>query len=328
MAAPVLAYENLGLIQGSGWLFRDLDLYVGARDRLALIGRNGAGKTTLLKCLADLIETDEGRRTIQPGTRVVLLEQDPPVADFPTLRDFALAGGAAAHAVEAVADQLGLDLSSEAKTASGGERRRAAIARALALAPDVLLLDEPTNHLDLAGIEWLEDWLGRYTGAFIVISHDRTFLKRLTRSSLWLDRGQLRRAEVGYGGFEAWTDKVYEEEAKAAKKLDAKLKLELHWLQRGVTARRRRRNRTALFLASLSDSQLKDIGISRFDLFDQAVFRQAAAPLGMGLQIRQKLRVEKTGGIRPIVRPSQLRDDGIHLGRLPKHAARPYWCRG
>jgi len=240
MAAPVLAYENLGLIQGSGWLFRDLDLYVGARDRLALIGRNGAGKTTLLKCLADLIETDEGRRTIQPGTRVVLLEQDPPVADFPTLRDFALAGGAAAHAVEAVADQLGLDLDREAKTASGGERRRAAIARALALAPDVLLLDEPTNHLDLAGIEWLEDWLGRYTGAFIVISHDRTFLKRLTRSSLWLDRGQLRRAEVGYGGFEAWTEKVYEEEARAAEKLDAKLKLELHWLQRGVTARRRR----------------------------------------------------------------------------------------
>ena len=243
MAAPVLAYENLGLIQGSGWLFRDLDLYVGARDRLALIGRNGAGKTTLLKCLADLIETDEGRRTIQPGTRVVLLEQDPPVADFPTLRDFALAGGAAAHAVEAVADQLGLDLDREAKTASGGERRRAAIARALALAPDVLLLDEPTNHLDLAGIEWLEDWLGRYTGAFIVISHDRTFLKRLTRSSLWLDRGQLRRAEVGYGGFEAWTEKVYEEEARAADKLDARLKLELHWLQRGVTARRRRNQR-------------------------------------------------------------------------------------
>ena len=240
MAAPVLAYENLGLIQGSGWLFRDLDIYVGARDRLALIGRNGAGKTTLLKCLADLIETDEGRRTIQPGTKVVLLEQDPPVADFATLRAFALAGGAAAHAVEAVADQLGLELDREARTASGGERRRAAIARALALEPDVLLLDEPTNHLDLAGIEWLEDWLGRYTGAFIVISHDRTFLKRLTRSSLWLDRGRLRRAEVGYGGFEAWTEKVYEEEARAADKLDAKLKLELHWLQRGVTARRRR----------------------------------------------------------------------------------------
>jgi len=240
MAAPVLAYENLGLVQGSGWLFRGLDLFIGARDRLALIGRNGVGKTTLLKCLADLIETDEGRRTIQPGTRVVLLEQDPALAGFSSLRDFALAGGAAAHEVDSVADRIGVDLGRPAATASGGERRRAAIARALAQQPDVLLLDEPTNHLDLAGIEWLEEWLGRFAGAFIAISHDRTFLKRLTRSSLWLDRGTLRRAEIGYGGFEAWTEQVYAEEARAAEKLDAKLKLELHWLQRGVTARRRR----------------------------------------------------------------------------------------
>ena len=242
MAAPVLAYENLGLVQGAGWLFRDLDLFIGARDRLALIGRNGAGKTTLLKCLAGQIDTDEGRRTIQPGIKVVLLEQDPPVARFATLRDFALAGpnAPAVHAGGAIADQLGLALDGPAEPASGGARRRAAIARALALDPDVLLLDEPTNHLDLAAIEWLEDWLSRYSGAFIVISHDRTFLTRLTRSSLWLDRGSLRRAEVGYGGFEAWTEKVYEEEARAAEKLDAKLKLELHWLQRGVTARRRR----------------------------------------------------------------------------------------
>src|SRR3954465_3853885 len=241
MAAPVLAYENLGLVQGSGWLFRGLDLFVGARDRLALIGRNGAGKTTLLKCLANLIETDEGRRTIQPGIKVGLPEQDPQVADFAPLRDFALsasASGAAApavHDVEAIADQIGLDLAPPAETPPGGERRRAAIVRALAQEPDVLLLDEPTNHLDLAGIEWLEEWLGPYTGAFIVISHDRTFLKRLTRSSLWLDRGTLRRAEVGYGGFEAWTEQVYAEEARAAEKLDARLKLGLHWLQGGGT---------------------------------------------------------------------------------------------
>jgi ATP-binding cassette subfamily F protein uup len=242
MPAPVLAYENLGLVQGAGWLFRGLDLFVGPRDRLALIGRNGAGKTTLLKCLADVIETDEGRRTIQPGVKVVLLEQDPDVARFETLRDYALSGpdAPAAHEVDAIADQIGIDLDRPAATASGGERRRAAIARALARDPQVLLLDEPTNHLDLAAIEWLEDWLGRYTGAFIAISHDRTFLKRLTRSSLWLDRGELRRAEIGFGGFDAWTEAVYAEEARAAEKLDAKLKLELHWLQRGVTARRKR----------------------------------------------------------------------------------------
>ncbi|WP_332811519.1 ABC-F family ATP-binding cassette domain-containing protein [Sphingomonas sp.] len=242
MAAPVLAYEGLGLVQGSGWLFRDLDIFIGQRDRLALIGRNGAGKTTLLKCLAGMIETDEGRRTIQPGTKVVLLEQDPQIAQFESLRDFALNGPDAppAHEVDAIASQIGIDLDRPAATASGGERRRAAIARALAQNPQVLLLDEPTNHLDLAAIEWLEDWLGRYTGAFVVISHDRTFLTRLTRSTVWLDRGALRRAEIGYGGFDAWTEKVYEEEARAAEKLDAKLKIELHWLQRGVTARRRR----------------------------------------------------------------------------------------
>jgi ATP-binding cassette subfamily F protein uup len=242
MAAPILAYENLGLVQGAGWLFRGIDLFVGARDRLALIGRNGAGKTTLLKCLAGVIDTDEGRRTMQPGTKVVLLEQDPSVDRFETLRDYALHGSDAppAHEVDAIADQLGVVLDRPAATASGGERRRAAIARALAQDPDVLLLDEPTNHLDLAAIEWLEDWLGRFTGAFVVISHDRTFLKRLTRSSLWLERGSLRRAEIGFGGFDAWTEAVYAEEARAAEKLDAKLKLELHWLERGVTARRRR----------------------------------------------------------------------------------------
>jgi ATP-binding cassette subfamily F protein uup len=242
MAAPILSFEGLGLQQGEGWLFRDLDVHIGGRDRLALIGRNGAGKTTLLKCLADLIDTDEGRRTIVPGTKVILLEQDPNMSGYETLLDWARHGdnGPESHEAMAIADQLEVDLSRPVATASGGERRRAAIARALGQKPDLLLLDEPTNHLDLAGIDWLESWLNRFAGAFIVISHDRTFLTRLTRSCLWLERGQVRRAEIGFGGFDAWTEAVYAEEARTAEKLDAKLKLELHWLQRGVTARRRR----------------------------------------------------------------------------------------
>ena len=242
MAAPILSYEDLGLIQGEGWLFRGLTVHIGARDRLALIGRNGAGKTSLFKCLAGMIDPDQGKRTIVPRTRVVLLEQDPIMTEFETLAEWVEHGTGApeAHEAAAIADQLGVDLSRPISTASGGERRRAAITRALAQAPDLLLLDEPTNHLDLAAIEWLEDWLKRFTGAFIAISHDRTFLTRLTSSCLWLDRGTLRRAEIGFGGFDAWTERVYAEEARAAEKLDAKLKLELHWLQRGVTARRRR----------------------------------------------------------------------------------------
>ncbi len=239
---PILAYENLALQQGSGWLFQDIDLFIGPRDRLALIGRNGAGKTTLMKLVAGEIESDKGKRTVVPGTHVVMLEQDPDFSPYQRLVDFAVHGeqGPPEYAVRAIADQLGIDLDREAATASGGERRRAAICRALASEPDLLLLDEPTNHLDLAAIEWLEDWLTRYKGAFMVISHDRTFLTRLTRQTFWLDRGKLRRSEIGFGGYDAWTEAVYAEEARAADKLDAKLKIEAHWLERGVTARRKR----------------------------------------------------------------------------------------
>ncbi|MFL6721588.1 MAG: ABC-F family ATP-binding cassette domain-containing protein [Sphingomonas sp.] len=303
MAAPILSYEDLGLIQGEGWLFRALDLYIGERDRLALIGRNGVGKTTLLKCLAGTIDTDEGKRTIVPGTNVVLLEQDPRMDDFGTLEEWVLHGadGPAPHDAAAIADQLGIDLSRTVGTASGGERRRAAITRALAQKPDVLLLDEPTNHLDLGAIEWLEEWLKRFTGAFIVISHDRTFLTRLTRSTLWLDRGQLRRAEIGFGGFEAWTERVYEEEARAAEKLDAKLKIELHWLQRGVTARRRR-NQGRL-------AKLHEMRAQRAAMLGAA----GAARLALAKDdVRSKTVIEadhvsKSYGDRPIIRDFSLR---------------------
>jgi ATP-binding cassette subfamily F protein uup len=303
MAAPILSFEDLGLIQGEGWLFRGLDIYVGQRDRLALIGRNGIGKTTLLKCLASLIDTDEGKRTIVPGTHVVLLEQDPAMGGFDTLSDWVTGGDDApeAHEAAAIADQLGVDLSRPVGTASGGERRRAAITRALAQNPAVLLLDEPTNHLDLGAIEWLEDWLKRFTGAFIVISHDRTFLARLTRSCLWLDRGQMRRAEIGFGGFDAWTERVYDEEARAAEKLDAKLKLELHWLQRGVTARRRR-NQGRL-------TKLHEMRAQRAAMLGSA----GTAKLSLAKDdVRSKTvidadRVGKSYGDRPIIRDFSLR---------------------
>ncbi|MEE9433547.1 MAG: ABC-F family ATP-binding cassette domain-containing protein [Sphingorhabdus sp.] len=239
---PILAYEGLSLEQGGSLLFSDIDMYVAPRDRLALIGRNGAGKTTLMKLIANEIDADKGRRTLAPGTHIVMLEQDPDFSSYDRLIDFCLKGEDAPeeYEIQAIASQIGIDLECEAKTASGGERRRAAICRALASKPDLLLLDEPTNHLDLAAIEWLEDWLGRYKGAFMVISHDRTFLTRLTRQTFWLDRGNLRRSEVGFGGYEAWMEKVYADDAQAAHKLDAKLKIEAHWLERGVTARRKR----------------------------------------------------------------------------------------
>jgi ATP-binding cassette subfamily F protein uup len=301
MVAATLSYEDLGLVQGEGWLFRHLDVHIRPRDRLALIGRNGAGKTTLLKCLAGLIETDEGRRTIVPGAKVVLLEQDP-LMSGETLEDWVLSADApAAHEAAAIADQIGLDLARPVATASGGERRRAAITRALAQDPDVLFLDEPTNHLDLAGIEWLEDWLNRFTGAFIVISHDRTFLTRLTKSCLWLDRGHLRRAEIGFGGFEAWTEKAYEDEARAAEKLDAKLAIELRWLERGVTARRRRNQGR---LAKLQDMRAQRAamiggpGVSKLAVSKDDVRSKAVIDAD---------RVSKSYGDRAIIRDFTLR---------------------
>ena len=303
MAAPILSYEDLGIIQGSGWLFRRLDIHIAPRDRLALIGRNGAGKSTLLRLLANAVDADEGRRTVVPGTRVVMLEQDPDVSRFATLRDYALHGEDAPlpHEADAIADQLGIDLDREAASASGGERRRAAIVRALAQAPDVLLLDEPTNHLDIHAIDWLEGWLGRYTGAFVVISHDRTFLTRLTRQTLWLDRGTVRRAEVGFGGFEAWTEQVYAEEARNAERLDANLKIEEHWLQRGVTGRRRR-NQGRL-------AKLKEMRAERASMMGP----QGAAAIGLGNDdVRSKVvidaeRVTKAYGDRTIIRALSLR---------------------
>ena len=318
MAAPILAYEDLGLVQGAGWLFRHLDLYIQPRDRLALIGRNGAGKTTLLKLIAGRIDADEGRRTIVPGTRVILLEQEPDLAGFATLADYVLSAPDAPehYEAEAIAGQLGIDLTREAATASGGERRRAAIVRALAQDPDVLLLDEPTNHLDIAAIEWLEDRLQRFNGAFVVISHDRTFLTRLTKQTLWLDRGNLRRAEIGFGGFEAWTDQIAAEEQRAAEKLDAKLKIEEHWLQRGVTGRRRR-NQGRL-------AKLKEMRAERAAMIGQ----QGTAALAMANDdARSKVVIDaehvgKAFGARAIIRDFTFRvTRGDRIGLVGRNGA-------
>ncbi|MFM5949821.1 MAG: ABC-F family ATP-binding cassette domain-containing protein [Novosphingobium sp.] len=302
-AAPILSWEDLSLQQGSGWLFRDLSLAIGPRDRLALIGRNGAGKTTMLRLIAGEIEADKGKRSVQPGTRIVMLEQDPFFTGYDTLMDFALSGPDAPprHEVEAIAGQLGIDMSRPADSASGGERRRAALARALASEPDLLLLDEPTNHLDIAAIDWLEDWLSRYKGAFVVISHDRTFLTRLTKATLWIDRGSMRRKDIGFGGYEAWMEQIYAEEARAADRLDAKLKIEAHWLERGVTARRKRNQGRLEKLWEMRATRAAMLG------------PQGTAKLGLAVDDAKSKavivadKVSKSFGDRPIIKDFTLR---------------------
>lgn len=210
--APILSWEGLGLIQGAanqagGWLFQGIDLSVSPRDRLALIGRNGAGKTTLMKLIGGQVEADRGKRSVQPGTRIVTLEQDPFFTGYDTLLDFALHGDLAPprHEVEAIADQLGIDLSRKADSASGGERRRAALARALASEPDLLLLDEPTNHLDLLTKEMLIGALSQYEGAMLFVSHDRHFLAALSNRVLELTPEGVHQYAGGYSEYVART---------------------------------------------------------------------------------------------------------------------------
>ena len=306
---PILSWEGLGLHQGAGWLFGGpgtdgLALHVGARDRMALIGRNGAGKTTLFRLIMDRIEADRGTRKVRPNTSIVLLEQDPDFTGFDTLMDYALAGerAPAPHEVEAIAGQLGIDMSTTASGASGGERRRAAIARALAQDPDLLLMDEPTNHLDLAAIDWLESWLARYKGAFIVISHDRTFLKRLTSTTIWLDRGNLRRKDVGFGGYEAWEEQVYAEEARDAHRMDTKLKQEARWLERGVTARRKRNQGRLEKLWEMRAARAAMItpgGTAKLKLASDSDFKSKSVIVAED--------ISKTYGERPVIRSFSLR---------------------
>ncbi|MFN9497460.1 MAG: ABC-F family ATP-binding cassette domain-containing protein [Erythrobacteraceae bacterium] len=329
---PIFSLEGLALQQGGRWLFggptptsgaAPIDLHVRPGDRLALIGRNGAGKTTLLRLIMERIDADRGQRRVKPGTRIVFLEQEPDFSGTGTLMDFALGGddAPAAHEVEAIAGQLGIDMSRLSATASGGERRRAAIARALAQDPDLILLDEPTNHLDLGAIDWLEDWLSRYRGAFITISHDRTFLTRLTRATLWLDRGTMRRKEVGFGGYEAWEEQVYAEEARAAERIDAKLKLEAHWLERGVTARRKRnqgRLEKLYQMRAARASMISSAGTAKLKLSSDDDFKSKSVIVAEG--------ISKTYGAgdswRVIIKPFSLRiQNGDRIGIVGSNGA-------
>jgi len=208
--APLLQLSDISLTFGGEPIFADLSLVVHEGDRVALVGRNGSGKSTLMKVMAGLVDADTGNRVLPPGISVGYMEQDPDLSGFHTLGDYATSGLEAGEAwrVEAAAEGLKLRLDANPAEASGGERRRAALAKLLAEAPELMLLDEPTNHLDIEAIGWLEDQLKTMRAGFILISHDRAFLNALTRATLWIDRGQVRRNEQGFAHFEDWRDNL------------------------------------------------------------------------------------------------------------------------
>ena len=259
--APLLQLSDISLTFGGDPVFDDLSLVVQPGDRVALVGRNGSGKSTLMKVMAGLVEADSGSVVASPGVKVGYMEQDPDFAGFSTLGEYAASGLAAGqdYLVERVAEGLKFDPAGDVATASGGERRRAALAKLLAEAPELMLLDEPTNHLDIQAIGWLEDYLKTTRTAYVLISHDRAFLNALTRATLWIDRGQVRRQEKGFAEFEVWRDKIWEEEDDARHKLKRKIKSEARWAVEGISARRKRNQGRVRALQELRDTQAAQI---------------------------------------------------------------------
>ena len=245
-APPLLHLQDIRLTISGKPLLDGAEMAVAPGERLALVGRNGSGKSTLLRIAAGEIEADGGTRFFQPDASVRYLPQEPDMTGFATALAYVEAGLGPLDdpwRAQYLLNELGLDGQENPATLSGGEARRAALARVLAPQPDILLLDEPTNHLDLPAIEWLEKELAGLRSAIVLISHDRRFLQNLSQATIWLDRGRTRRLEEGFGGFEAWRDRVLEEEETERHKLDRKIVREEDWVTHGVSGRRKRNMR-------------------------------------------------------------------------------------
>ena len=252
MAPPLMSISDMGVNLGDRWLLRGVDLSVSAGDRLALVGRNGAGKSTLMKLIAGQLEPDEGSRWTAPAAEIAYLPQSPQFKGSMSLSSYVLQGLEEkmdltpsdrikqTHRAEAMLDRMGMNGDQMTDSLSGGERRRASLARALITEPQVLLLDEPTNHLDLPTIEWLEDMLRSRSGALVLISHDRAFLRALGTGIIWIQQGTLRRREGSFDQFEDWSEGILAEEAVRLHKLDRKIAEETRWSHQGISARRKR----------------------------------------------------------------------------------------
>lgn len=295
---PLLQMSGISLTFGGDPVFADLDLVVQPSDRVALVGRNGSGKSTLMKVMAGLVEADQGSIVIPPGKSVGYMEQDPKMEGFATLGDFAASGlePGELYKVERAGEGLKFDPARPVETASGGERRRAALAKLMAEAPDLMLLDEPTNHLDIEAITWLEDELKSTRAAFVLISHDRAFLRALTRATLWVDRGQVRRQDKGFEDFEAWRDKIWDEEDQQRHKLNRLIKSESRWAVEGISARRKRnmgRVRALQDLKAERASQIKRQGTAELAL--------ESGPKS-GRKVIEAEGLSKAFGDKPIVR--------------------------
>jgi ABC transport system ATP-binding/permease protein len=298
MAPPLLQLKDIALTFGGTPLLTGAELSVSTGERVTLVGRNGSGKSTLLKMAAGLVEPDRGSVFVQPGALVRYLPQEPDFTGFFTALAYVEAGLRATddgHAARYLLEQLGLSGREDPARLSGGEARRVALARVLAPAPDILLLDEPTNHLDLTTIEWLERELDGRRAAMVIISHDRRFLSTLSRTTVWLDRGETRRLERGFAHFEEWRDAVLAEEERNQHKLDRKIVAEEHWLRYGVSGRRKRNMRRVSLLREMREQRRTH----RAAEGDVAITAGSAAP--SGARVIEAVGVSKSYGGRAIV---------------------------
>ncbi len=242
---PILTIKNAKLSFGTNELFSDVNLYINRGDKISLVGRNGCGKSTLLKVISQTIEPDCGEIFVQPGVKVSYMPQDPDFSSYKTLREVVLSGlpkddANQEYKANILINKFGINENQNPEISSGGERKKAALAKALIQEPDILLLDEPTNHLDMPTIEMLEEIIAKFKGAVILISHDRMFLSNTSQTTFWLDRGILRRNNKGFKFFEEWQEQVIDQEIIEQKYLNKKIEEETEWLHKGVTARRKR----------------------------------------------------------------------------------------
>ncbi len=265
---PIYTLKGVSLAFGDNQLFENVELFINRGDKISLVGRNGSGKSTLLKVIAGLLEPDSGEIFIQPGIKISYMPQEPLLDAYPTLRDVILSGlddknTGQEYKADIWVEKLHILDRQETKNASGGEQRKAALAKALISEPDILLLDEPTNHLDITTIETLEKIIADFTGAVILISHDRMFLEHTSSATFWLDRGKMHRNNKGFKFFEEWQEQIINQEIIEQINLNKKIAEETEWLHKGVTARRRRnmgRLRRLQQLRAERREQIKQIG--------------------------------------------------------------------
>jgi ABC transport system ATP-binding/permease protein len=304
MAPPLLTLRDIELTFGGTPLLEAASFSVSAGERLCLVGRNGSGKSTLLKIAAGLIDVDAGERFVQPGTSIRYLPQEPDLTAYATTLEYVEAGMDASsdpYRPQYLLDQLTLSGTEDPKTLSGGEARRAALARVLAPEPDILLLDEPTNHLDLTAIEWLEKELKSIRSTIVLISHDRRFLENLTRTTVWIYQGETRRLDKGFAGFEAWRDGILENQVVERHKLDRKIVREMDWMRKGVTGRRKRNQGRLRALKDLREQRTEQRALSG------AVQMAASESRTSGKIVIEATDVEKSYGGPKIINNLNLR---------------------